>query len=70
MTTLRLKLGEESVKIIAMHNAFAAVAQAALGPADKNTPAPKVGQEGVKNLADGHGSVEEAVAAINRAMRV
>jgi hypothetical protein len=70
MTTIRLKLSEEVVKIIAQHNSFFMVAQAALVGGDKNAPPPKPGDPGVKDLAAGHGSVEDAVAAINQAMRI
>ena len=69
MTTIRLKLGEEAARLISIHNGFFMVAQAALGSGDKDAPPPKPGDPGVKNLAEGHATVEDAVAAINAAMR-
>lgn len=49
---------------------MAMVVAAALGPADKDKPPTKVGDPGVKDLAAGYGSAEEAIAAINRAMTI
>jgi hypothetical protein len=45
------------------------IVNAALG-GEKNSGPPVPGSPGTKDLAAGHGSVEDAVAAINRAMMI
>jgi hypothetical protein len=50
---------------------MALLLNAALGGGKGSQPTPpKVGDEGVKNLAAGHADVHAAVAAINRAMTI
>lgn len=50
------------------HNSFVMIVNAALGGDKKNAPPPKPGDAGVKDLAAGHANVDDAVAAIMRAM--
>lgn len=65
---LQLKIGELTSTIMSHHNSMALLLNAALG-SGKPKP-PTVHDPNVKNLAEGHGSVEDAVRAINQAMTI
>ena len=64
---LELKLGEINATLMSHHNSFVMIVNAALGDGKSSGP-PTPGQNGYKNMAEGHGDVESAVAAINAAM--
>jgi hypothetical protein len=69
MKAIQLKLGEKVADVVSHYNSFAMVVAAALGDGKDKGPR-KPGVDGVIDLTAGAGSVEEAVAAINRGMRI
>lgn len=58
----QLKLGYENARLLSHHNSFVMIANQVLGDPKKNNNRPS---GPVKDLAAGHHSVEDAVAAIN-----
>jgi hypothetical protein len=55
---------------MAQHNSLVTVVNAALGDGKSSGGAPTVHDSNVKNLAEGHGDVDSAVAAINAALTI
>jgi hypothetical protein len=51
------------------HNSMAIIISAALGGSSGEKRPPRVGDPGVRDLAEGHGDIHSAVAAINMALR-
>ena len=55
--------------LLAQHNSFVMIINHALGGESKTSSGPpRAGQDGVKDLGAGHANVDDAVAAIMRAM--
>jgi len=65
-TKLQLKLGEQSAVLMCHHASLVLTVNALFS--DKKAEGPQSAMAGAKNLGEGHTSVEDAVAAINRAL--
>lgn len=65
---VELKLGFANIQLICQHNSLATIISAALG-GSKEAPKKGFDKSQYKDLAEGHSTVESAIAAINSALR-